>query len=169
MLCLLEKNTKKDKLAWKSKFQCFCGKVFETRLYNVISGRSKSCGCGIRIANAKRAYADLTLSSFNELFQIYRRNALKVGKIFFLSKENFRYLIEKDCYYCASKDRAEYKHKTGKLAYKYTGIDRLDNSRGYSLNNCVPCCKICNFMKTTLSKNAFILQIIKIHANLRNI
>ena len=36
------------------------------------------------------------------------------------------------------------------------GIDRMDSAVHYKLNNCVSCCKTCNFMKTSLDVNTFI-------------
>lgn len=35
--------------------------------------------------------------------------------------------------------------------YLYNGIDRFDNNIHYILSNCVPCCKICNRMKHTMT------------------
>ena len=32
------------------------------------------------------------------------------------------------------------------------GIDRIDNKMGYTLNNVVPCCSRCNFMKHIMTK-----------------
>lgn len=31
------------------------------------------------------------------------------------------------------------------------GIDRIDNSKNYTPNNCVPCCEVCNKAKRHLS------------------
>lgn len=42
------------------------------------------------------------------------------------------------------------------------GIDRKDSGRGYYQENCLPCCKICNVMKSTMSYNDFIEHCIKI-------
>lgn len=36
------------------------------------------------------------------------------------------------------------------------GIDRLDNSKGYTLGNTVSCCKGHNTMKSSLSTNEFL-------------
>jgi len=36
------------------------------------------------------------------------------------------------------------------------GIDRVDNSKGYSDTNCVPCCSECNHAKGTKSYGEFI-------------
>ena len=46
------------------------------------------------------------------------------------------------------------------------GIDRMDNTKGYCQDNCVPCCKKCNFMKKALDAHTFISRcqhISKIH------
>jgi len=36
------------------------------------------------------------------------------------------------------------------------GIDRMDSSLGYTPDNCVPCCKTCNFLKACLDPLTFI-------------
>lgn len=36
--------------------------------------------------------------------------------------------------------------------YIYNGLDRKDNSTGYTLENVVPCCKMCNNSKKNLSQ-----------------
>ncbi len=43
------------------------------------------------------------------------------------------------------------KHK-----FEYSGIDRVDSSVGYSMNNCIPCCKVCNWSKTNQSVGEFL-------------
>lgn len=40
-------------------------------------------------------------------------------------------------------------------SFVYNGIDRVDNSVGYVLSNCVPCCSTCNRMKGTMSSEEF--------------
>jgi len=35
------------------------------------------------------------------------------------------------------------------------GVDRVDNTKGYTKENCVPCCKICNRLKSDLTKEEF--------------
>jgi hypothetical protein len=39
---------------------------------------------------------------------------------------------------------------------KVHSIDRVDNSLGYVIGNCVPCCKLCNSMKSNLPKKTFL-------------
>jgi hypothetical protein len=47
--------------------------------------------------------------------------------------------------------------------YLYNGIDRVDNTLGYSKENCVSCCKICNYMKQVLTLEEFYSHIRRIH------
>lgn len=35
------------------------------------------------------------------------------------------------------------------------GIDRIDNNRGYVKENCVPCCKTCNYAKRKMDLLTF--------------
>lgn len=45
-------------------------------------------------------------------------------------------------------------------------LDRIDNNKGYFKENLLVCCKCCNFMKRSLSYEAFLKQITKIGVNL---
>ena len=38
----------------------------------------------------------------------------------------------------------------------FNGIDRIDSSKDYNINNCVSCCKICNYMKGDKTVKEFI-------------
>ena len=53
-----------------------------------------------------------------------------------LTKDDFLNLIQKECFYCKYLDENE-----------INGIDRIDNAKGYSNENCVSACKVCNRMK----------------------
>lgn len=66
-----------------------------------------------------------------------------------LTLERFAILITQPCSYCGD---------NGKV-----GIDRIDNSQGYTTENSTPCCKICNFMKKTMTKEDFLKHITKIY------
>lgn len=39
--------------------------------------------------------------------------------------------------------------------WKHNGIDRVDSSKGYTLDNCVPCCSKCNYAKHEMSVEEF--------------
>jgi hypothetical protein len=38
----------------------------------------------------------------------------------------------------------------------YNGIDRVDNNKGYTIENCVPCCTAVNYAKLDMSYSDFI-------------
>lgn len=65
--------------------------------------------------------------------------------IFNLTEEQFNNLIYMPCYYCASIEQKG-----------FNGIDRMDSTRGYELDNCVSCCDECNTMKGALDNVTFI-------------
>ena len=44
-----------------------------------------------------------------------------------------------------------------------SGIDRFDNDNGYIISNCVPCCWMCNNMKSSYTDKEFMNQINKIY------
>jgi hypothetical protein len=62
--------------------------------------------------------------------------AKKKGMECTLTLEHFSKLIEKSCEYCG-----------GKLEETGYGLDRKNNKEGYTVDNVVPCCKICNQTK----------------------
>mgnify|MGYP001617288185 CR=1 FL=1 len=70
----------------------------------------------------------------------------------YLSQEDFASLLPLPCIYCGESE-------------KNRGIDRIDNSLGYSKENSAPACKLCNFMKKALSKEDFLAHIRKIAAH----
>jgi hypothetical protein len=95
--------------------------------------------------------------SFNSLYYIYKKGSGYKNRIFNLTKEQFSNLTKSKCYYCG-KEPSQIKkcNKYTTIPYIYNGIDRLNNAIGYEIDNCVPCCKRCNFAKARLSYKDFI-------------
>ena len=101
----------------------------------------------------------------------YKDKATKRGYTFLLARDEFRQLTQQPCIYCGKQPSMEKrsraytiskKNKLNTTPYVYSGIDRKDNARGYILDNCVPCCKTCNFMKGQLSYTEFLEHIERI-------
>ena len=83
-------------------------------------------------------------------YRIYKNVATRKGKEFLLSLEDFSQIKTKSCIYCGEdKERR--------------GIDRIDNSLGYTRENSAPCCQICNYMKKNYSVEKFISHVKKIY------
>lgn len=83
-------------------------------------------------------------------FKHYKRSAKVRGFEFMLTFEQFKTFWQLPCTYCGNEIPS-------------IGLDRVDNSLGYLITNVVPCCLICNRMKLTLSKEAFLEHIARIH------
>lgn len=126
-------------------------------------GLSKSCGCikqeqNIELAAKMSKGNELPEgeSSCNLLYAIYRHAAKKRGYCFELSREDFRRLTSQNCSYCGIEPKQIFRGSTCKTPYTYNGIDRQDNTRGYVLDNAVPCCKPCNLSKGKQTLAAFL-------------
>ena len=108
----------------------------------------------------------------NNLFRQYKRNADLRNHKFLLSQEEFENIIFQDCYYCGEKPHPMTESQIIERGNPkqpplfYNGIDRLDSDKDYTLDNVVPCCPTCNYMKHLLNKDDFIKQILKIHQHL---
>jgi hypothetical protein len=76
------------------------------------------------------------------------------GLPYTLTDDEFASIVEKNCFYCGV--TPSYREKVslqGNLSVN--GIDRLDSTKGYIRENCVPCCKTCNFAKRRMSYAEF--------------
>ena len=108
----------------------------------------------------------------NYLFRSSQNGAKARNHEYDLTQDQFESLITQNCYYCgapprpasesAIKDRGNPRQPT----FYYNGIDRINSELGYTIENCVPCCPTCNYMKRTLQQDDFYKQIIKIYQNL---
>tara|TARA_R110002020_G_scaffold306484_10_gene522443 strand:- start:744 stop:1142 length:399 start_codon:yes stop_codon:yes gene_type:complete len=93
-------------------------------------------------------------SSLSHRFHNSKRSAKERGYVFELTKQEYGKITNSNCIYCGELDGNEKK--------KYVGIDRVNNNDGYTISNCVPCCKICNSMKSNLTYYQFINHVEKI-------
>lgn len=73
----------------------------------------------------------------------YKRGAERRGLIFNITYEEFLNHWQSPCKYCND-------------PIDTVGLDRIDNSLGYTLDNIVDCCTVCNFMKHKMSAEDFI-------------
>jgi len=131
--------------------QCECGNIKTIQLSDLVSGSSRGCqGCANnKILGSKRKH----YVPYGKVYGAYKRNARKVGREFSLTIEEAQSLFTSACYYCLSEPSTRVNQKVEELWYN--GIDRLDNSIGYTKENCVPCCKFCNYAKHTRSAKEY--------------
>lgn len=149
---------------WKVK--CVCGKIYNVLGQNLRNGNVRSCGCKYselrgEVNGQKKLKG---VSNMNTIFYLYKRNAKKRNIDFCLTKNEFKEITAKNCFYCNTKPSNEYKgHSESNGSFIYNGIDRIDNTKGYVIDNCVPCCKFCNWMKKDLTVERFLSHIEKIY------
>lgn len=72
----------------------------------------------------------------------YKSGAKRRGLDFDLTYLEFMMFWQKPCQYCGS-------------GIATIGIDRIDNTKGYSINNIVSCCDTCNWMKADYALDSF--------------
>jgi 5-methylcytosine-specific restriction endonuclease McrA len=116
----------------------------------IMNKSSFSCGC-LNPAGGKKTHA--TPQVVNELIGWYIYGASQRDLVFALTHEQCFALFVRKCTYCGILPYTVKKHKLG--AFLYNGIDRVDNQKGYTLENSVPCCKTCNLAKHKLSLSEF--------------
>jgi hypothetical protein len=95
------------------------------------------------------------LPDFFGLYNNLCANAKKKNfSVTFTFDEFLLFTNTKKCYYCENKiEWTKYRKSQGSQRYN---LDRKDNSKGYTLDNCVVCCKRCNYVKKTLGHDEFI-------------
>lgn len=107
-------------------------------------------------------HTNILKNTKNGKFTEYKKRATNKNMKFLLSKSDFINIIGKPCDYCGISDETFYKIKGA------GGIDRVNSNQGYILENCVPCCGICNKMKLAYSKDEFLNKCLKITLNQLN-
>ena len=97
------------------------------------------------------------IADWNRTHATARLNALKHAAIkrgieWRLTDEEAKAMLTLPCVYCEHID----------LEVRVNGIDRLDSNVCYTTDNCMPCCKDCNYMKGTYDPVTFIERARKI-------
>lgn len=132
-----------------------CGKLSIVRTDRINSKKYIPQSCTNCITSLQKEIADnkyldsrhFRRRKFSILGNAKARN-IKVS----LTDNEINTLLNSRCYYC-DKEIAD-------------GIDRIDSNRNYTIDNVVPCCKVCNLMKNKFSSSLFLEQVAKIYHKL---
>lgn len=152
---------------WKVK--CDCGKEKELRISNL--KKTQSCGCLLEefrkqtlpSITTKRNSKPEGEASKHSVYKSYINRSKKKNISFEFTKEEFIDLTQNKCHYCGRQPKTvvgtvigkNYKrHRNGEFIYN--GLDRLDSKIGYTKNNVVTCCEICNKAKRDMPKEEFL-------------
>ncbi len=153
---------------------CDCGKEAFKIKAALIKPKIVSCGCRIQerfiLTGAGRRDPSPTMSSYRKLYGEYKS---RTTKRFSLKLEQFISLISKNCFYCdappsktknanltkSGKYRTSNKQRIDQATIYYNGLDKINPKKGYTINNVLPACWICNRAKSDTSYERFLLYL----------
>lgn len=130
---------------------CDCGNEKIILAGSLRSGDSTSCGCYRR-----EILTGDGLSSARSKYHSYRNNAKNRNYSFEITFEQFYEITQQDCVYCGASPSNKHKDARYTNTFTYNGIDRRDNTVGYKIENCYPCCIRCNYAKSDMTHDEYI-------------
>jgi len=143
--------------------RCDCGQEKEINGQHLRSGHVISCRCAnyelcaaaCRRNAAKKFQPEAT--GTKTMYAIYRQSARTRRLEFSIPFDEFSVIIKQNCRYCGATPSNEYFNRSEVRPYrfKYSGLDRTDNAKGYISTNVVPCCDTCNSAKQDLTVTEF--------------
>jgi len=146
---------------------CICGKDVEIVGGSLQSGRTKSCGCITKERLRKRnkllrlPFGEL---SFHQLVGAMKHNAKRRNYVWDLTDQEVRKLTSLPCFYCNTEpSQKKINPQNQDDIYMYNGLDRIDNSKGYTIDNVVSCCGTCNKAKLAMTIKEFKSWICRIY------
>lgn len=162
-ICLQECRSNENKQYHERKHsdnQCItCGISIETKIIGENEKEIQRCQqcyhkmkeIEVKRIRDERNYNEERKRNRLKHYTEYKKGASVRNIWFELTIEEFVSLVDKPCFYCDAYNSNE-----------SMGVDRLYSDIGYCVQNCVSCCKLCNFMKSDLTPLEFIEHIEKI-------
>lgn len=144
---------------------CDCGNTKLLTYISLVHHEHKSCGCKIvKGANHWLSKGEMG-TAFTSVYHNYKTKAKSRDYVFDLTQDEFKRICIMNCVYCNRVPSNRNKSINKAIVFVYNGIDRVDNTKGYTVDNCVPCCKICNRAKADMSHHEFIEFISTVYHN----
>jgi hypothetical protein len=164
-------DKEREKLKWEAI--CSCGKLTYICPSNVINGHNRSCGClhaeriqqNKLVGNATRKHTPIISSARDVWHATYCKEKDDI------SFDDFYRLSQLPCDYCGRNPFTTFNKHKGRASllqrehghFTYNGLDRVDSSKGHTLDNVVPCCPPCNWAKSDMTRQEFLAHIERIH------
>jgi hypothetical protein len=158
------------RVKWLCK--CSCGKEVVVGGTSLSIGTTQSCGClaSENLVARNKAFSgknspiyieDRTWLIAKVSLRSYKGNAKLRNLIFDLTDEKAFEIMKEPCFYCGQIDTRYTRYRQEKAFLN--GLDRVENIIGYTVDNVVPCCKMCNLSKKNASKEEFLSWVEKIY------
>lgn len=152
---------------------CDCGCRKVVRLDHLRNGRVVSCGCNKKRKRGIAYNAKAPGYAYSkQLWHRTKRRAINNHLEFDLDLEEHTKIIKNNCAYCNIEPQSHYYLKIKVNGqFPHLGIDRLDSAKGYTKDNVVPCCFVCNRAKGTMPVTEFkkyLFRIADIYKNISN-
>jgi hypothetical protein len=140
--------------------KCDCGRETIKAKHDVMDGDTSSCGlCHIPyVAVIPDVPVNVSRAIVDRYYASYKSGAKKREFTFEISRYRFECLASSNCVYCGeppSQSRRLYKGPFKDAKIYLNGIDRKNNDLGYTIDNCVACCRPCNFAKHDMTYKEF--------------
>jgi hypothetical protein len=124
-----------------------------TNATHIITLREKyDMAMTLDVSTLQEKQEEITIS-VPELWRCVQKNAYSRALLFTISETDFERLVIQSCYYCGFQSVS-----------RLNGIDRIDNNKGYILQNCITCCKMCNLFKNMLHPIEFLDKVNAIYS-----
>lgn len=152
---------------------CDCGNTCVVIDSHIKSGATKSCGCFKKVRMSEGGRMNLkyddTEAFIRKHYSTTKHSAKKRGILFEIPFEDFRKIVIGNCSYCGQTPnqlKKEYSRKSYKTPILLNGVDRVDNNKGYTTDNCVTACFVCNYAKLDMTLEEFKSWINKVYFNM---
>jgi len=142
---------------------CECGNKLEVSGASLRNGVTTSCGC-----NRGRKEEFKGSAVYKKTYMVLKRVSKKHKETLELSLKDWIAKVNENCFYCGLKPYDKHFSYSKKRYSKgiendnweiFNGIDRIDSSKGYTLENTVSCCNMCNRMKSDFNQQEFLNHI----------
>lgn len=154
----------KSGLTWICK--CECGKIAYVRSKKHLEKRIACQSCTASIRSALKHSSIPHYGYKKRKYKEYKDGANKRHLDFELTESEFFNLITSPCVYCGKKPElktSQYAVKADIEPLTSNGVDRLDSSKGYTVDNSVSCCSDCNYGKHRKSKQEFLEWVSRVY------
>jgi hypothetical protein len=152
-----DKSKYHKKRMWLCK--CDCGNMTEANTGSLTCDKKKSCGCLTSTKSAENSIKSRYKiakqdAGYRSIYSSYKLNAKSRGFDFNIDFDYAVSILKSDCHYCGIEPSNTYMKSYYNATYN--GIDRVDNTKGYEMDNIVSCCKMCNIAKNNNTEEYFL-------------